>query len=200
MDSNEKMKPIILNLSRTYGGLFEFETKIDLHLLAKKMTKNTSDIQIDLVQLHKDQLIALDVYTTDLKVVYLLPREDERTIAPFANRIENIFEERIKKVNAMIAYVTQKERCRNKILLAYFDEKSTDCGICDYCIQKNSAQDLALNELSHAILSLLVAQNYTSRQLVSTLEKPKELVLNCIQFLLKEGRIEINSQNEYVKK
>ncbi|MDA9368709.1 RecQ family ATP-dependent DNA helicase [Flavobacteriaceae bacterium] len=200
MDSNEKMKPIILNLSRTYGGLFEFETKIDLHLLAKKMTKNTSNIQIDLAQLHKDQLIALDVYTTDLKVVYLLPREDERTIAPFANRIENIFEERIKKVNAMIAYVTQKERCRNKILLAYFDEKSTDCGICDYCIQKNSAQDLALNELSHAILSLLVAQNYTSRQLVSTLEKPKELVLNCIQFLLKEGRIEINSQNEYVKK
>ena len=84
--------------------------------------------------------------------------------------------------------------------MAYFDEKSTDCGICDYCIQKNSAQDLALNELSHAILSLLVAQNYTSRQLVSTLEKPKELVLNCIQFLLKEGRIEINSQNEYVKK
>ena len=164
------------------------------------MTKNTSDIQIDLAQLHKDQLIALDVYTTDLKVVYLLPREDERTIAPFANRIENIFEERIKKVNAMISYVTQKERCRNKILLAYFDEKSTDCGICDYCIQKNSAQDLALNELSHAILSLLVAQNYTSRQLVSTLEKPKELVLNCIQFLLKEGRIEINSQNEYVKK
>jgi len=26
------------------------------------------------------------------------------------------------------------------------------------------------------------------------------LVLNCIQFLLKESRIEINSQNEYVKK
>ena len=60
MDSNEKMKPIILNLSRTYGGLFEFETKIDLHLLSKKTAKSIADIQRDLEQLHKDHLIALD--------------------------------------------------------------------------------------------------------------------------------------------
>ena len=200
MDSNEKMKPIILNLSRTYGGLFEFDTKIDLHLLSKKTAKSVSEIQKDLEQLHKDHLIALDAYTTDLKVVYLLPREDERTIAPFAKRIEITYKERIEKVNAMISYVTQSTRCRNKVLLDYFDEKSKECGICDYCSQKTIPQELVLNDLCEAILSLLEENNFTSRQLVSTLEKPKELVLNSIQFLLKEGRIEINSQNEYVKK
>ena len=200
MDSNEKMKPIILNLSRTYGGLFEFDTKIDLHLLSKKTAKSIADIQRDLEQLHKDHLIALDAYTTDLKVVYLLPREDERTLAPFAKRIENTYQDRIEKVNAMISYVTQSTQCRNKVLLDYFDEKSKECGICDYCKQKTIPQELLLNDLCEAILSLLEENNFTSRQLVSTLEKPKELVLNSIQNLLKEGHIEINSQNEYVKK
>jgi predicted HTH transcriptional regulator len=72
--------------------------------------------------------------------------------------------------------------------------------MCDYCRQKTTPQELLLNDLCEAILSLLEENNFTSRQLVSTLEKPKELVLNSIQYLLKEGQIEINSQNEYVKK
>ena len=200
MDANEKMKPIILNLSRTYGGLFEFETKIDVHLLAKKLNISAANINENLKQLAKDQLIELKAFHTDLKVIYLKPREDLRTIAPFAKQISAHYKEKINKVQKMVSYVKQQHSCRNKILLAYFNEKTPPCGNCDYCLNEVHMEQIDTTHVNREVLTQIALKSQNSRALVNVLSFEKELILNSIQDLLQKGLISINSKNEYVKK
>jgi len=200
MATHKEMNEIISVLTRTYGGLFEFKTKINLYLLAKKTNTGIKKIRDWLQILSKDEMIVLEEQSTDLKIQYLVPREDNRAIAPFAKTIEALCEDKIKKVQAVLGYVANNKTCRNKQLLAYFDEKSENCGSCDVCNLPDELSNLALKNTSDEILKILKNGRLDSRNLVSQLNIEKDIVLNSIQELLRQGKISVNDQNEYVKK
>ena len=70
----------------------------------------------------------------DMELTFIVPREDERTINVFANKITAINQNKIDNVNAMLAYIHNCSNCRNLQLLGYFGEKKKDpCGKCDVC-------------------------------------------------------------------
>ena len=200
MATHKEMNEIISVLTRTYGGLFEFKTKINPYLLAKKTNTGIKKIQDWLKVLSKDEMILLEEQSTDLKIQYLVPREDNRTIAPFAKTIEALCDDKIKKVQAVLDYVTNNKTCRSKQLLAYFDEKSENCGHCDVCSLPDKLSKLALKNTSEEILKILENGHFDSRNLVSQLNIEKDMVLNSLQELLRQGKISVNDQNEYVKK
>ena len=74
---------------------------------------------------------------------------------------EEVYEQRKAKmkerVDAMIAYCTDHESCRSRILTAYFGEKGgCNCGICDVCTRK-TATSLRHGEL-HDMMDFLLAE------------------------------------------
>ncbi|MRH99244.1 RecQ family ATP-dependent DNA helicase [Kriegella sp. EG-1] len=196
MDRNSKATNIIQTVLRTYGGVFDFETKINTQLLAKKTNQSESMINEVLEQLKKDGLVEYKAQDNDLEINFLVPREDDSTINVFSKKVDELHQNKTNKLHKMLAYVQNNKVCRNKLLLAYFGEKrKEDCRKCDICLEKYSK----INEekINENIISLLKDGDKSSRQLIAMLDFNQKAVLSSIQYLLEEGLIMINYKNEY---
>lgn len=199
IDIHLELGALISVLMRTYGGLFEYDTKINPYLIAKKMGVAHKQINLQLERLHIDRIISLEAQTKDLSIDYLVPREDYRSLAPYASLIKNNASEKINKMKAMLAFVQNQKICRNQQLLWYFNETAQACGYCDVCTCETNISKQSLEEISKAILTLLKEENLDSRKIAEKLSFEKDQILNSIQQLLMLGKITVNDHNEYVR-
>ena len=196
LEKNNDWSQIIQTLLRTYGGLFDFETKINTHLIGKKT--NQSEVQVNRVlkQLEKDHLILYNAQDNDLELTFLVPREDDITINTFLKKVEELHKTKTEKLDSMLAYVHNETVCRNKMLLSYFgEEKKENCEKCDIC--QSDGNEEGRSEINQRIIALLKESNKTSRTLIEVLGLKSTTVLESIQYLLEDGMIKINSKNEY---
>lgn len=196
LEKNIDTANIIQTLIRTYGGLFDFETKINTHLLSKKTNRPEAFIIKVLEQLQKDGLIEYKAQDNDLELNFLVPREDDITINAFIKNVEELHKTKSGKLDSMLAYVLNETVCRNRMLLSYFgEEKKEDCGKCDICTAGEKVE--SSSEINQRIIVLLKESNKTSRTLIETLGLKSATVIESIQYLLEDGLIKINSKNEY---
>ncbi|WP_425236801.1 RecQ family ATP-dependent DNA helicase [Ulvibacterium sp.] len=198
LEKNRTLADIVQTLLRTYGGVFDFDTKINTDLVSKKTGQSEENVIQILSRLEKDGIITYNAVNQDLNVLFLVPREDDITINVFAKNVKE--QNRIKQENMehMLRYVNMDSICRNKQLLAYFGEKSTkECGICDVCLKKALKNTESLESLPKKILTLLGEKERTSRQLIEVLAYEEDRILRAIANLLEDGEIRINTKNEY---
>lgn len=187
---------VIQQLLRSYGGVFDFDTKINTYLLAKK-TSVREDFVLDILkQLEKDGLATCNFREGDLEITFLLPREDEHTIHSFSGKLKELQRQKIFKLDQMLAYI-DLQKCRPLQLLAYFGEKSKACGKCDVCLGREKASAGELHSIEEEVLNLLGQAPYTSRQLIRQLQVQDKILLKVLQGLVEEGTIAINTKNEY---
>nr|WP_299381741.1 RecQ family ATP-dependent DNA helicase [Allomuricauda sp.] len=187
--------PIIQTILRTYGGITEHPTKINLHLIAKKTGANEADIKKTLERLRSDGVAEYQSSTSDLELNFLVPREDDRTINPFAKYVEDFHTLKNNNMKAMLDYVGNQKICRSVFILHYFGEKSAqNCGTCDICTQENVAPS---ENLKNRITRLLATGGKTSRDLESELGVGEKLILDSLQEMLEDGEIQLNERNEY---
>ncbi|MFD2790011.1 ATP-dependent RNA helicase SrmB [Arenibacter antarcticus] len=198
LDKQQVLAPIIQTILRTYGGVFDFETKINTLLIAKKVNKTEKEVIRTLEKLEKDEIIVYNAQHSDLEITFLVPREDERTINIFAKKIKQIIAVKTDNVSQILAYVKNRSVCRNTQILAYFGEKTTaDCGKCDVCIQKNPVDHDIITLIQHEIFRLLNSTNYSSRDLIRLLTYKESSVILALQGLLEDGKISVNTTNQY---
>ncbi len=195
LEQNKAIVSIVQTLLRTYGGIFDFETKINTHLVAKKTGVAETKVLQVLKQLEKDAIIEYQANESDLSITFLVPREDDTTINRFAREVKERQQIKIDHVHQMLAYVNNGKHCRNQQLLAYFGETTAHkCGICDVCKNMTPINPAAI---SAQILKLLKNKDHGSRFIVAALNYDEKQVLKGLRYLLEEGRIRINSKNEY---
>ncbi|NNJ89933.1 MAG: RecQ family ATP-dependent DNA helicase [Eudoraea sp.] len=198
LEKHPKEAQILQVLLRTYGGVFEFDTKINTLLIAKKSEVAESAVFTALKKAEMDGIIAFNHEKQDMELTFLVPREDDRTINVFAHKIRDLNQGKIDNVNAMLTYVKNRKECRTLQLLAYFGEKGgAACGKCDVCLKKILNSPEELKTLDSDILALLKEQSVSSQGLVEFLGHEREVILKELQFLLEEGKIKITSNNEY---
>ncbi|MEO9891072.1 RecQ family ATP-dependent DNA helicase [Aurantibacter sp.] len=196
MDRNSKATNIIQTLLRTYGGVFDFETKINTQLISKKTNQPEPIINKVLVQIEKDGLITYKAQDNNLDINFLVPREDDSTINLFSKKVEELNKTKTEKLNNMLAYVQNNTLCRNRMLLAYFGEnKNEDCGKCDICMAKYKVTNTT--GINNKILDLLKDGDKSSRKLIEILRVNNTSVLESLQYLLEENLILLNYKNEY---
>ncbi len=198
LEKHKAIAPAIQTILRTYGGIFDYDTKINTSLLSKKAAMPEEKVQIVLKQLQDDNIIEYVAQQNDLSITFLVPREDDRTINVFAHKIKQQQQLKADKVENMLAYTKNDNICRSKQLLTYFGEnKESDCGICDVCVNRLKQENVTSKSISDDILALLEAKNRTSRELIAVLNHPEHAVLDVIKQLLANGIIKINTRNEY---
>lgn len=194
--SNEAF--ILQVLLRTYGGVFEYPTRINTVLIAKKAEVAESTVFTTLKKAEMDGIIDFQHEKQDMELTFLVPREDERTINVFSHKIRELNQLKISNIEAMLAYGENTSTCRTRQLLAYFGEKNSPvCGKCDVCLRKEKRSTNELKSLDLDILDLLANQSVSSLKLIESLGKDREVILQELQFLLEEGKIIITSNNEY---
>ena len=200
LEKNQSMVSLVQNILRTYGGIFDYKTKINTALIGKKTGLKEAKVQQVLETLHKDKIVEYEGSHTDLEISFLVPREDDSTINTFAPKLNELQNLKADKLEKMLDYVQDNRRCRNIQLLKYFGEsKKIPCGICDVCLENLTKDPSSFSNMEHDILQALDQSWQTSRQLINRLPYEEKEVLQMLQRLLEEDQIEINSKNEYLR-
>lgn len=197
LENHKTISSLVLVILRTYGGIFDFETKINTYLLAKKCNLNENEIHAGLRQLHEDEIISYNPSKDDLEITFLVPREDDKSINPFTKKISHLNKIKTDNLKQILHYVNQSELCRSKFLLNYFGEiQKEDCGICDFCNGKKP-NEISLNQIRSEIKLELKNGPKTSRVLHSLLNYSEESILKALRVMIEDELITINHKNQY---
>ncbi len=200
LEKHQKNAPIIQSIIRTYGGLFDFETKINPFLIAKKTNVKEDKITEILQKLEKDNLVNYTSTKNDLELTFLVPREDDKTINVFAKTIESLNKTKAENLAQMLFYIENKTKCRSSFILEYFGENAgKPCGKCDICISSTN-EVMPIAKIKNLVLEFLQNKNLTSRELIATLNKKDTVVLSALQELLEDELVSVNHKNEYESK
>ncbi len=197
--NNIYTKNFIDTFLRTYTGLFQQEVKVDEFLLAKKTNSTSKQVIAHLERLHQDNILTYKRIKTDAEILFLVPREDDRTINLFSKEIVQFIKQKQKKSDDFLNYIQNSNSCRSIQILDYFNEKSTKkCGICDVCLSEKKTK---IQDISSEILSLLAKnKSLTSQEINQHLQANEKDILIHLRILLSENKVQINHQNKYLLK
>ncbi|MDO1500348.1 RecQ family ATP-dependent DNA helicase [Winogradskyella maritima] len=186
-------------LLRTYGGIFDFQTKIDLNILSTKVNISEKAYIRVLKQLEKDGILELELANTDSEITFIVPREDEKTINPIAKTINQQSAVKHEQVNSVLHYIDNDTICRSLQLLQYFgDTSGKPCGICSVCVTKKTPiSSRTLVDNSKLILQTLQSEDLSSRQLLQRLDVSEAELLSSLTHLLEQRKIQLTSTNTY---
>ena len=193
--NNDKLHQFISVVLRNYGGIFEQETKIDEYYLAKKAGITNQQVRKYLTKLEDAEVLIYKQAESNTEVLFLHPREDEKTINRNAKEIQQYLDQKRKKAADLIDFIKNNTLCRSKQILTYFDEKETKvCGICDVCLSNKKAPPSLRNNILELLSKTTAISSLEICHLIDTNEKH---ILIHLQTLLSEGKIALNHQNKF---
>ncbi len=196
-EQHRNLVAVAQTILRTYGGIFDFDTKINTQLIAKKSEINEAVVIHVLEQLKKDEIIDYTAQHSDIEITFLVPREDDSTINVFAKKVKERHALKTENLDHMLDYVNNRSVCRSKQLLAYFGETTKEnCGICDICLA-NQGKNRTSKTIMADVLALLKKEKSSSREVIEKLNLSEAAVLSSLRELLEEGKIKINTLNQY---
>jgi len=198
---NKKYDPYIKLLLRSYGGLFDTFSKIKEFDLATRSKQPIAKIKKVLKELHQLEVITYDEQNDLPLITFLQPRVDLKHLRLSKEIYDIRKEEALIKVDAVINYAFSNETCRSQLLLNYFGDSNTDCGICDVCILKKRSIELNTEQyqlIQKDIITLLKASSMEANELTLSLsDKHREKdVRKMVQWLLDENSIQLDELNK----
>lgn len=194
---NPNDEEIISTILRTYPGIYDMQTAFNLDFIAKKSNHKTSEVQAVLHKLKEKDIIDYHAKSNDANLIFNEIREDERTINRVAKYLERQNQLKKEQLQSVLHYVNDKQSCKNRLILAYFGEKTKeDCGICSYCITKKKVPS-NIKSLSATILKLLETEELNSREIQEQTQSDTAIVIEVLQALLEQERIAIQANNKY---
>jgi ATP-dependent DNA helicase RecQ len=193
-----ELNTLIKVLLRTYGGIFDYDTKVNLNLVVKKSNLEEATVIQQLQRLEKDNIIRLELAHSDSEITFLKPREDAITINPIAKVIEQQNQIKKDQIEAVIAYTENDTVCKSIQLLKYFGEQvEQTCGKCSVCLSKSISNPTLNTDLKSFILSELKERDLSSRQLLLKAQCTQAELLASLSELLELKKVEITEKNTY---
>lgn len=194
---NPNDEEIILTILRTYPGIFEMQTAINMDLIAKKSKHSVTEINQLLLKLQEKEIVDFHAKNNDASIVFNEIREDEKTINRISKYLEKQNQLKISQLEAVLAYINDKQHCKSRLILHYFgEENASNCGICSYCIGQKKTNPIN-SQIEQAILQCLEKQNLSSRELEIILKINANEIIIILQQLLEKEQIIIEQNNKY---
>jgi ATP-dependent DNA helicase RecQ len=191
--ANEKYDNFIKLLLRSYSGLFSLFVTIQEKELAQRSGLSFNLVEQTLAQLAKKQIIIYQPQTDNPQLTFVQNRVETRHLF-FSQEVYNDRKKTAhKRLEAVINYVTSDTKCRNKLLLEYFNEKQPiRCGKCDVCLRRNK-EELIPEEfegLQKSIQVLLEKEDLDMDALVKKLRYPEAKIVQVVRWLLDNELVE----------
>jgi ATP-dependent DNA helicase RecQ len=197
MSLNPNEEAVILAILRTYPGIYESQTAINLSLITKKASCDETLILSILEKLKTLDIIEYHKKNNDATIIFNEVREDEKTINRVSKYLETQNRQKIAQFESVLNYINEKNLCKSKLILNYFGEKTeADCGICSYCITKRTKQSDAYL-ISEKIIELLKIQDLNSREMQKLTKNTEDDIIFALKNLLESNKITVNPNNKY---
>jgi len=182
----------IKSILRIYGGeVFSNYVNIRETEIANYIQKSQSDVTRKLSFLDQKGLLVYEKQKDKPQIEFVMPRMDASVLPLDYKDLAKRKELYKAKVDAMVGYATNSNKCRSLMLLEYFGEENGEkCGLCDVCLKekKEEAKDHLEIELSGKIIDKLKEGPLSPEDLVfsfSSTEKGE--VLRVLRRLVDSG-------------
>ena len=186
-------------ITRKYPGIFDQEISIDLDDITRISLLKFSQL-IAIFNLYDEQgLIRFDYNKSDLKLIGLVPREDQYTLSDLLRNNKTYLESKQQKMASMISFATEKHQCKQKTLLAYFGEKKEiDCHKCSARSCHKTAPEVDLSILTEELLKILAQKALAPHQLKLSLPQYSvKQIATAIEWLEDQQKIKRNTLDQY---
>jgi ATP-dependent DNA helicase RecQ len=193
---NPKLDIVIKTILRTYGGLFTHFSVINEELLARRCNLNPTEFRALLKRMQEMEILQYFPQSGLPKITFLENRVDARHLYISPENYKLLKQRAEEKINAVVRYTTDKQECRSRILLEYFNEtNASDCGQCDVCIDRNGLFQQQENTIEAQIIQLCSSRSFQLDELVSALYHfDSRLVVERINQMVEEGKINLNRE------
>ncbi|MGB3949239.1 MAG: ATP-dependent DNA helicase RecQ [Bacteroidia bacterium] len=186
-------------LLRNYSGLFDNFTKINEFDIAKKTGFKREEIVKKLTYLNQQQVLIYLPQTELPQLTFTQERVDAKHLSLSKENYLLLKQRALERMEAVIHYADSKHKCRNQLLLGYFDEKNANrCNQCDVCIEENKKilHNDEFEKISQQIKEIIAIHPMALNTLVNSLtEGNEEKRLKTIQWLIDNEQIQYNSEN-----
>ena len=194
---NSADEEIILAFLRTYSGIYDMPTAVNLSLIARKSQVEETKVEETLARLKEKGVVDYIAKHNDALLTFNEVREDERTINRVVKYLEAQNELKKQKLQEVIRYVKTTDQCKSRMILAYFGEKNTvNCGICSFCsaVKQKTTTTISIRDL---ILESLTQKPLSSRELFKSLPYSEQVLILALKELLEDEKIKILPSNQY---
>ena len=188
-------------IARKYPGIFDRELNIDLDEIVQSSSLTFSELITLFNQYHEQGVMSFNYNKSDLRLIGLVPREDQYTLRELLRNNKYYLQGKKEKIEAMIAFASKEELCKQKELLAYFGEKKKeDCQQCSAFSCQNAKTSLDTALLTQEILEILSKGALAPHQLKLSLPQyPIDQIATAIEQLEEEKVIKRNKLDQFIK-
>jgi ATP-dependent DNA helicase RecQ len=195
MSLHSHEEEIITTILRTYSGIFDIATSINISLIAKKAKTEEKKVIEVIENLKRVNCIEVHALNNDSTITFNEIREDNLTINRVSKFLENQNELKTNQFERVLNYISDEKSCKSNLILSYFDENPiSNCGICSFCL---SIEKKDTENTSRKIIALLEEAPKSSRELENKLTFSSEEIIFALQILLESDKIAINKINQY---
>ncbi|MEO8147842.1 MAG: ATP-dependent DNA helicase RecQ [Bacteroidia bacterium] len=197
---NPQYDHFIKTLLRSYEGLFDTYTNIHEGEVSKRAGVTIHETMNTLRYLSKADVIEYLPQTDKPQLQFLHARIPAKDLQISRETLELRKQRYIKRMQAIINYVSQNHQCRSMMLLDYFDEKVLHrCGVCDYCRERNKLDlnDVEFENITMQIKEKLNGSSLTIEELIGSLNfKHDEKLLAVINWMIDQEKLKLNSNSK----
>lgn len=148
---------VIQAVLRTYTGVFAGFVYVEETNLSHITGLPAERVYQILKELHRSRIIDFIPHRNTPTIGFVVARvETERVSLPpfvYQERRDDLQE----RIDMIIEYASSKDKCRSKMLLRYFGEKSgADCGQCDVCLARRKQSADKVESVNDAVRKTII--------------------------------------------
>jgi ATP-dependent DNA helicase RecQ len=188
---------LVKALLRSYAGITEFPAAIQESKLALFTAEPPDKIKADLQTLHR---MGWAEYTPQKECPQLTLHRNRMYADSFRIDLSGQQLRKSKfqlRINALMAYVQEKEVCRSVFIATYFNDATTrPCGICDNCLNQRKATPGSpeFGRIAAALLGKIGNGGMKMQQLLKLEDASKDDCWLVFEYLLAEKKIRVDEK------
>jgi len=191
--AHARFDSILKALLRLYGGeLYADFMTISEAQLSSALKLSVTQVKGELQQLHELQLLAYEPSIDNARITFVLPRQDAERLPIDRMVLETRRNLHLRKMESIIQYAEQSQRCRMQLIQEYFDEITySTCGICDVCIEKSKQlNSTTTKDYETQIIYLLTNHAMSPEELEQQVApKEKDLFVEVLREAVDAGQV-----------
>ena len=192
--ANGAYEPLIKALLRMYGGeLFSSFLKISEAQIARFLHTDENKIKTLLIRLQELGILSYEPKKDSPQLIFVGHRYAADSLPINKKRLQKREESSRNKLDAIVSYVINDERCRTAQLLDYFGETTFDqCGVCDVCISKKKEEHVHdIDHYREQINTVIHTKSWAIDDLVDHLNpQDREEFMESIRQMIDSGELE----------